>query len=507
MDRGVIRRLISIAVVVLPLGLGVVYGLVNLFAGWSWLFPGHDRAFYGLPPMGLDAPYGSVFLLCWASIAFFAGMALSKLESRQLKLCATIFCVAVALRLALPILFHDGMRPWSDFAQAWSRALGNPLVRDYHKYNPAWMNYALFLRGLAAIFGRHFTVDLLQGIVFDGATAVGLFLAAREFTGNARTALTASIMYAFNPSSVVYAMTASPEHGCIALFTFAWWTLFRGMRADGVGHFLGWAVLTGLLAGFGNALKPFFPVFGTAAMFVFALDLMERRDLPGRARAARFAMFLLVYAVELAVCRSVTFATEREFNEDLHSHQIASHYLCVGLHPDGEGQLGVSPKTRRWVELVDAGTPRSEAGRIVAEELKDAWRNRLDEMPSFLLRKTIWTWQDDNRGFRYFSEKMGLQKLKRPRWRAEVFRQIRKNGPTLGQCWYLAMMSAALICAVKFCSRARKTPLGIVFAELLLLGFAGLMLLGEAQSRYKCLVLPAACVLAASAWRYDDLKE
>ena len=495
--RSLVERAIFLLAAVFPFGLAATFAVLVFFGGAGQFF-GHDLNYYSLSSMGgWHLACGVLVFGGWLVGLWWVARRLMRSSLSEGRLCLVFFLLAVGLRLILPLLFCGKFGPWSDFAQAWNRALGNPLALDYHKYNPAWMNFALFLKGIAEVFGPHFMANILSGVLFDGVTVVGLYLSLRDVTGNRSAGILAACLYAFNPSSVAYAMTGTPEHASIAFFSLATWLLIRAFGARDLKAFAVLCALTGLAAGLGNSFKPFFYVFGLAAALVFPSSLV-RHGIRGWSATVRCMAFLLVYLLEFVICGGFTCASERAFDENLHKGHIMAHYLCVGLNPDGEGTLdgqGSDSLSRRWVWLVENGCPPAEAEKRVANELAEAWAGRWDEVPTFLFRKTIWSWQDDNRPIQFLKCRMRLKKMLKHDVRRHVLHAVSAVGPVVGQIWYLGMMAMGAMAAVLL---SRKKDCGLSFLALLLLGFFAMILLAEGQSRYKCLVLPAACGIVAA---------
>ena len=473
-----------------------------MFFGGAGQFVGHDLSFYGLPQVGEHLASGCVSfaLLCLV----FVGLAMAARRmhgSAPLWLALVLAIVAVVARLALVGLFWQDAAPPVDNGFAWLRAIGEPSPEDYHRTIPIWMNYSLFLRPLAIFFGRSYGVDLVAGVLFDGVSAFLVFLVAERMSGRMDVPVLAVALYALNPAFVAYSLCGTPEHVAITAFLGSAYLFCRMVEADSVrGTFL-FAVLCGLAMGVGNAVKPLFPLLGTA--MVLAVLLWAPRK--GTRALVALGGLAVVFAVQFCVVRTTTAATEKTFDCKLSGKQSVSHMLVVGLNRQGEGQLHIGELSRTVQNGLKAGLPMEEAARIGRERVLEDWRGHYGSIPGFLLRKSIWGWQDFNTPLYYFrrhnappggGEEEKLAGLA-GRLRSLAWWSLTGPLPVANMFLYFCVMllgtGAMASCAF---DRKEKSVLD-VFGCMLIMGFFFMIMLIEAQSRYKCLVLPFVFVFAA----------
>lgn len=499
----IVRLLSSVlmALAIIPCALGVVYGLVNACGGWTWLLPGHDAAFYALQPCGRNLVGGgigfvAIVLMVWAFVRK-RGMAWT--DRRQfLKTVVWIYVLAAALRFSFCLFFGRGMANSWDPLWAWERACGVQLSDNRHILFPAWMNYALAMKAFVSIIGRHFWLYQLAETLFSGLTSVFIFLLAREFTPCSKTAVLAGALSIFCLNDIVYQTAgASSEHLAVPLLTAGVYFCVRMLKASAPRSAMGWMLLSGLLLGIGDAVKPFMPIVAPAVVLTAVLSVLTNGVSEGHRRFGRLLTALCLVGVASFSSQGVLVVTERVFSCKLDRADSVPHFLAVGLDPDGEGQIHLGRSACVYQNERLAGLPREVAASRVWSRLKESWQGRYAEIPSFLFKKTIWAWQEHDRGYHYYHWNRSHGKPLPPLLSA-CAEKICCYGESASLFFYMFTMlfaGFALGCLL------RETRNGIAAGPLLLalviLGYFGLMLISESQGRYKCLVMPFVFIFAA----------
>jgi hypothetical protein len=83
----------------------------------------------------------------------------------------------------------------------------------------------------------------------------------------------------------------------------------------------------------------------------------------------------------------------------------------------------------------------------------------------------------------------------------KLYEQIETFGPTFTQIWYLFSMILGFLgtSIVLLRSKKGKRDLKFMFTNLIIFGYFCLLMISEAQSRYKCLILPFVCLIDSYA--------
>ena len=175
------------------------------------------------------------------------------------------------------------------------------------------------------------------------------------------------------------------------------------------------------------------------------------------------------------------------------------HFLMIGLNTEGEGQIHIGTLSRSFDNAYSNGNGDAEAARKAAmEALKNDWKEHSGDIIPNFLKKLIWAWQDDNIPYGYFvhvaitNQSDFVQKFVPENvW----YRFLGTYMNAIELLYYFAFMLLALI----GCWHYRKEELHwtLEFLLLIIFGYFCMILISEAQSRYKCLILPYICPFAA----------
>ena len=490
--------------------MGVVYVIVNVTGGWVFLNEVRTYEFYGIMHYGfsLFSGVGGTIAIC-ALAWFVSWRCVGESSSRRVLLLdlVWIFLLSFGLRACFFLVFGREVGNTMDPLWAWNRACGMPVSNGSHLFSPAWMNYALYMKGFVFLFGSRFGLFQLIGTIWGGIGGVAVVLMAREISRSRRVALFAGILYALSPNGIVYMSAgATSEHVAAPLFCLAAWLFARTLVRYEMttGRLLACSAVSGFVLGAGDAIKPFFPIFLPAVLIlsgclIVAVDAGYRLKRTFRIGVA-VALLLIVRCL---VFEAVTSASERTFGCDLDRSDSFFHFLCVGLDRCGEGMIARSQHAWTYVGKRFAGMSRRESFSATIGPIVEEWKGHWGHIPDFLCKKTIWAWQDDVQGFVYYRLNM-LHGNAPYSAAARCMPWLCRHGASVALVFYGALMALACLFAVKsaltasVAERHRR-----MFPGLLIFGFFCLLLLSESQGRYKCIVMPEMIVFAACALKRE----
>ena len=514
-DRGekAIRFLTTVFYIILflfPFLLATVYASVMLFSDWTWLFPEHDKAFYFLPEF---TGIFRAFLLCLSAV-LISGLLIRliwrdrKPENERSLLSKAgsvliVLIVSVAVKTFLLNLFWEEVfptNPYSDFAKTWARAIGDLSSLDYYSHFPGYINYSLIERWIASFTDSDFNAIVCFCVICNGITGVFVYLLTDEIFQKRSLAVFALLLYLINPSGMFYTLTTTPEHMSIACVTGSVFCICRYRNAERPGVKIIWLIAAGLLGGLGDTVKSFFPVILVAVVIVFVLDLLRKKpDRIWLRIGAACLSVLILFCLRTLVVNGITSLSEKEFEVELDYADATPHYLGVGLNRQGEGQIHLGEISRLYLQDRTDGIPMEEARENAIRRIKEDWRLHKGEVGSFLLKKTIWGWQDNAIPLRYFNTQLTIDYDSPLEKRVSDF--VNGIGPSTLQVWYLLSMFFGMV-GVIFVLKRRQTginDLNFVFSNLMILGYFCLLLISESQSRYKCLIIPFLSTIDAYA--------
>lgn len=507
--ENIFNILIKTAYIILllfPFSIGTIYGLINCFADWTWLFDGHNKAFYSQP----DFLYKKMAFLALAAMILIVAIII-KLFSSLYKAFADrgenikgtivtiviIFAMTVMIRMILLYIYDGEMQPFLDFSRAWERANGDMSSLFRYSFFPSWMNYSLLEKLISYATGARYAAVLIFGIVCNGITNIFIFLITNEMFKKYELSLLASTLYLLNPSSIVYVLTSTPEHLAIACFTCSIYLICKYFDAKRSADKMIYLIVAGIFGGIGSSVKTFFPIILAALMIILMLSELRKSD-EKKVRAFAIVCFsvMILFLVQKLTVNGITAMSEKVFDVELNFADATPHYLNVGLNRQGEGQVGVGNLSRLYLKDRLDGLSLEEAKANAIERVADDWKENMKEVPEFFVKKTIWAWQDDYIPIKYFLLKI---EIKCDTFIEEaIYNIIATIGAAFSQLWYILLMFLGML-GVVFVLKKDIGNLKFMFSNLIILGYFCLIILSEAQSRYKCLILPFLCMIDAYA--------
>jgi hypothetical protein len=222
------------------------------------------------------------------------------------------------------------------------------------------------------------------------------------------------------------------------------------------------------------------------------------------------AIVLLVSTFILSSFAILRIAESSSGLEFADSSNAMAHFIFVGLQPSGEGQVHLGDNPRLYTVLLEElpGRDFELAREKTYEHLFREIRENPSQFAMLFPQKFRWAWQDDtmpafilyetsNRLI--YSSVMSTEMIS-PRLKYIAEEVI----PTISQAFYISLIIFATlgILAAFFELRKLKQPkkrfnIGFFMISLYCFGFFLLLLIMEAQSRYKIMIIPFLCILAA----------
>ncbi len=474
-----LERMFWLLVSCLPLGLAVILSWHTFFFSTS----ADSEKYFQLP---LDHKLFSLLV--------FVGAILLLWICYKRHLLPVLAAFAALARLGFMVLFLNNLAPFADAERVWLIASHQNLDSlAYNSYFPEWSNWTALQR--LAVDLLHIDQNFLfiwQSIACVLSAAAIYFLVRKVYSRPSLPWLCFCI-YLLIPSQFIYSVSyLAPDHTATCLIL--WGTYFllflfeRSFRLKNVFFvFLG-----SVLIGLGNSFKPVGLI--TIVALIIAVVFRIIRD-----KSVSYALRCVVAIVLAVVCIALIPTAVRTMSEKILNTRIDSsatmHYLCVGLNTEGEGQIHIGSKSRTYATLRSNGYSAEQAKEETLHMLVQDWKEHWREVPHLFAEKLTWAWRDDGVPVYYFVNS-SLHAESLSRMQAAVFSSIRQYGGSFSQIGYAFLMSFALLASVRTFLRGNKNTGHFLFG-LLIFGFFCLLLLSEAQSRYKSNIMPYLSIFAA----------
>ena len=257
--------------------------------------------------------------------------------------------------------------------------------------------------------------------------------------------------------------------------------------------------IAGIALGVGASYKPFAVIILTAFVMAFvAKSIIEVGLRRSRAVFAIWGRVFLSVAIVIgpyvATTNVILKHTENYYHLNLSNNTSVISNLLVGLNTEGEGQIHLGTLSRLyWNTYRD--TQDAELAKEVAQNaLANDWSKNWKKLPKHFAKKMIWAWQDDVVPNIYLVDHSGVKANSTIEKLTLAF--AKKAGFGVAEICYFAIMLASAVGAFVV-SRKKEVNFSVEFLELIIFGYFVMIFIIEAQSRYKCLVMPFICIIAA----------
>lgn len=430
--------------------------------------------------------------LVFASLFFVLLLRLS--DGRHNQALRILLYVSFAVKIAIVLLFWNTINPTSDSLYSWMIANEIPGYQEklafWHAYYPAWANWDAICRLLAGII-PNYSWFVLINTIFNCLSGLLVFKIVKNISGENNTALLAACVYSWYFPQMIYNLWNVPDTVSVFFFLLAVYLLFEEKMLC--------SVFAGVAFGIGDCFKPI------AIIYIIALSVVLLYETIADGKKIMRNVYTLTVIALLSLCipKIVKQVSEDILDAPIYNSPVAD-FLCKGLRTDGEGQLEIGKNALLFISLRNEGYSEEYATEAVRCYLKDDWSNNLGDVPRMLFKKIEWAWQDDFRPCSFlFDGKIDTDNLNSSQQKVTSF--IKRFGPSISQSDYIVLMLFVAIGGIEiFKSKYYENP-KMFFIWLFIFGFSMLLLLSEAQSRYKSNAIPLFCVFA-SIGAYDFWK-
>ena len=400
-----------------------------------------------------------------------------------------LFLIAFSIRLCFLLFYGNSIPPFSDFGWAHETALGSPPHSRIELF-PSWAFFSLILRFLYQYTIPHFLSAQLLNAVATSVTTALIYVLAYRIGKNRDIALVAATIFAFYPANIIYNAILTPEHLAIFLSSIILLLLSNKQKST-TKHYINCGI-AGIACAFMDYLKPIAMIIIIAYMIALILNNFINNTSRRAYKVFLPVLFLLFpyFVSSFAIGLCTESALGIKFAD---SSNTRAHFLYVGLQPSGEGQihLGDNP-TMYYYFLEQTDGDYSRAKEMTYDYL---WKKIEESTKQFALlfpQKFRWAWQDDTVPSYYVWEEVHRNAdTTAPR----LLRISYEILPTISQLFYISLIALSAYGLVSILKKRFNFLLFMI--SLYCSGFIFLLLIIEAQSRYKCKIILFLCILAA----------
>jgi len=490
-----------------PLAMALIFSLIYTFGGWGFLSEKYVPEHFMLPV--LPGIFRLAALALVVVLTIYICNKRSGEQKKQIKngidvRCKDlllVFAATLVIRLTIILLLKNSVEPYSDFARTWNLALGETAGNlEYYTLFPTYLNFAVLESSIVSMLGKEYCWMLVINAVFCGITSVGIVLIANNLGLPEREAVTAGFVYVFMPSNIAYTLAGTPDFITIAFDTYGILCLIKFIKYsedDFSFRKMCMAMMSAILLGIGASYKSFAVIILIAFAIAYCARAVTKpsgrlhREKVNEAVAAIMIIAVMLIGYK-ATTKLILSITEKIYTVELDTSYSTPHFLLVGLNTEGEGQIHLGNLSRKYAErYLSNGYDQKDAERYAYVLLKEDWKNNKAQVPKLFIKKMVWAWQDDAIPVMYLTRELTC---------LENVPEEENNTIIIlagvAQLYYIALLGFSLIGTEEYIRR-RDMNYGMEFVLLTIFGYYCLLFLSEAQSRYKCLITPYLCILAA----------
>ena len=425
-----------------------------------------------------------------------------------------LFFIAFCARLVFLLFYGYFVAPVSDFQMAHITAQGwaPPEFFELYRMYTNWAVYTVILGILYDLTISHFIMAQFLNVIFSSLTAVVIYAISLKISHKRSIAYTAAVFFALYPANILSNALLFMDHIAVFLICTIIYFMLRMRQADNLNQsspvkYYIICVITGIILGVENSLKTMSTVLIIAFLISLTIDFFINKDDVKAASLISKPIFKIIStAVILVSFMTVSnYAVERvaqevhgiEFTD---SRNITASMIYIGLQPSGEGQIHLGDNPRLFQTMLEKADGDFDLARQMTYDF--LWQDIRENPGQFALlfpQKFRWAWQDDTvPSYFVWITPAGdwVSIFQNPDPISPRLEYIaRVILPSISQIFYIALVGFSVIGflgAVK-----QRFCFGKFLMSLYSFGFILLLLIIEAQSRYKIMIIPCLCILAA----------
>lgn len=409
-----------------------------------------------------------------------------------------LFLCAFLVRILFIVLFSEDWVPFSDFKEVWELEYTDRDSELFIMWTafPAYLNFSVLEHFERLIFGDFFTNVLYINSLFAALTSVMIYAVVYVMSWKKNIALLCGLLYALAFDNIIECTWAVPEFLCVFSNTAAILMLLLAWKDNGKNKYL-YYVIAGALFGIGASYKS----FSIIIIIAFILTDIVKSLLVNDEGIKRYLILLIAAALIIIPYKGVKelILQETESFYGMHFTEASAtpHFFMVGLRTEGEGQIFIGEHGHDYLYSYISANGNSALVKDVSYEyLKKDWQENYSQIPSLLAKKIMWVWQSSTNEM-IWKESSGItddainspiEKVINDFWNSYLHSVIHV-------IYILTMLFAAIGAILTLVKGEMRYE--FLFVSLIIFGFFCLMLISEAQARYKMLIMPYVYIFSA----------
>ncbi len=459
--------------------------------------------------------FGNFTLIFFLTYIFFTLLAISanhflNLHKKILLVLIPVFIFISALfvRLLGVIAIGQNTIQISDFGNAVYQAQqAIPIYSKFYSLYSGWALYPLCLKIIMRLLNGGIYTILIFNAVLGALSAVIVYFIVYCFDMHRpNTAIIAGILYGLWPTEIFYIILCTPEylHIFTILMGFLLLEIALFIPMHSISRKLSLIIFSGIFISFSGFMKAtssimLIAIAITVIIYILEVCLYQVKAsvcinkpliiIKGISKLGPYVkkcvVYLFIFLIVFFICNSIFYALSDWYVGYEVNRKPIIRYLYGGLHHISKG-VWVSEIHNRYEQIWIVNDYDFEmANKLLLEELcNDIQANHLTL--AMFYNKAKYAFSD----LSYMSFVLSTVNSDN----IILAKQLIEQAMPFMQIYYMLVGLFVVIAALDLTKKRRK---GFLFSALYITGFICLMLLSENQPRYKTVIYPFLCILAA----------
>ncbi|MFA5603435.1 MAG: glycosyltransferase family 39 protein [Bacilli bacterium] len=405
-----------------------------------------------------------------------------------------VFALALLSRLIIVFFMNDKIIQISDFSKAFSRANDLNFSGDmYYQIFSHWILYPNIIHNIFEVWGNSQLMALIFNALCVSLSSVLIYQITYKIFKNYKIGLIGSLIYILWPSTSFYVLIFSPDHiaGLLLLISVYLYLIFNNSWTEKKCFYnVLIAFIIGIIIGISTFFKNFGPVLLIAIIIICLLEMIINKK---NILTIKKLGFVIIILISYIFSKNVTFNYIENLVGAKVGRNITPIYLNVGLNSKSKGYYNNEVYSMYFNELrqnnLNFGKTNNEIMKLLMFDIKSNYRG----IPRMLYNKTITNFSTDNAKFNWVKNSVIDSQTDR------VVFVIEKILKPLTNFHYVIIIFCMTFMVVQ---NYREKNLEILLLSLIIFGAAAMLMLVEAQGRYRYAIEPFMCILAGAGIYY-----
>lgn len=285
--------------------------------------------------------YLIIFLIVFiSSLSFFKFKNIIKLNLNKKIIFCLFFVLIFILNIFLALKISNVIKPVSDFAIAYEKAISFIVDKNYDTYYYWWTFFSIILRSILKFFNYNISVFVIINAIFSTLSSIVIyFIITRHFKLKNIFAIFSVILFTFYPNRILFLGFVTPdffvEFGLI-LISYLFFEYLDILNQNSSYKNYLYPIGLVFILSFISLLKPIQSIL--LVLFIFMFFIKSIKNGISKKIVFNFIYFFLIYFVFSTL---IFMISEKVFykytNIKLNKNFVITNKLYVGLNSEGKG--------------------------------------------------------------------------------------------------------------------------------------------------------------------------